>query len=131
MRNGTGIPAPLVAVMSLMPTFRKFAANGLTLSFDHAALGEHNMHGRPLAAQEWAMVSCPTLVAYGAKTYPVLKHAFKALAEVLPNAARRELPGQNHNVSPNAIVPVLGQFVAGSAGPPEGAVRPVSAGQSS
>jgi hypothetical protein len=54
MRNGIGMPAPLVAAMTLMPTFKKFAANGLTLTFDHAALGEHNMHGRPLEAREWA-----------------------------------------------------------------------------
>lgn len=123
MRNAIGMAAPLVAAMTLMPTFKKFAANGLTLTFDQAALGEHNMHGRPLEAREWATVTCPTLVAYGAKTYPVLKHASKALAGVLPNATLRELPGQNHNVSPDAIVPMLAQFVAGSEAPPEGAPR--------
>lgn len=119
MRNGIGMPAPLVSVMTLMPMFKKFAANGLTLTFDLAALGEHNMHGRPLQAQEWATVTCPTLVVYGAKTYPVLKHASKALAEVLPNATLRELPGQNHNVSAGAIVPLLAGFVAVSEAPAE------------
>ncbi len=117
MRNGIGMPAPLVAVMTVMPTFRKFGANGLTLPFDHAALGEHNMQGRPLQAEEWATVTCPTLVVNGTKTYPVLKHASKALAEVLPNATVRELPGQNHNVSPSAIVPLLAGFVAGCEAP--------------
>jgi pimeloyl-ACP methyl ester carboxylesterase len=111
MRNGIGMPRPLVTAMTLMPMFRKFAANGLTLTFDHAALGDHNMHGRPLRAEEWATVTCPTLVVYGSKTYPVLKHASKALADVLPNATLLELPGQNHNVSPGAIVPVLAEFV--------------------
>ncbi|MBV8989184.1 MAG: alpha/beta hydrolase, partial [Solirubrobacterales bacterium] len=48
MRNGIGLPTPLVATMTLMPMFKKFAANGLTLTFDHAALGDHNLHGRPL-----------------------------------------------------------------------------------
>jgi len=114
MRNGVGMPAPLVAVMALMPSFRKFAANGLTLTFDYAALGDQNMHGRPLRAEEWATVTCPALVVYGSKTYPVLRHASQALAEVLPNAALRELPGENHNVSPDAIVPLLAQFVAAS-----------------
>lgn len=119
MRNGIGMPAPLVAVMGLLPMFKKFAANGLTLRFDHAALGEHNMHGRPLQAEEWATVTCPTLVVYGTKTYPVLKHVSKALADVLPNATLRELTGQNHNVSPSAIVPVLAHFVAGTEVLPE------------
>jgi pimeloyl-ACP methyl ester carboxylesterase len=113
MRNGIGMPGPLVATMALMPMFKKFAANGLTLPFDYAALGDHNMHGRPLQAEEWTTITCPTLVVYGAKTYPVLKHASLALAEVLPNATLRELPGQNHNVSPSAIVPLLTEFVAG------------------
>jgi pimeloyl-ACP methyl ester carboxylesterase len=110
-----GMPGALVAAMMLMPMFKKFAANGLTLTFDHAALGDHNMHGRPLQAEEWATVTCPTLVVYGAKTYPVLKHASLALADVLPNATLRELPGQNHNVSESAIVPLLTEFVAGTA----------------
>lgn len=115
LRNAIGIPAPMVAVMSRIPMFKKFAANGLTLTFDLAALGEHNMHGRPLEAEEWATVTCPTLVVYGSKTYPVLKHASKALAEVLPNATLRELAGQKHNVSESAIVPLLAEFVAGDA----------------
>lgn len=122
MRNAIGMPAPLVTVMSLTPMFRKFAANGLTLTFDLAALGEHNMHGRPLDATEWATVTCPTLVAYGAKTYPVLKHASKALSEVLPNATLHELPGQSHNVSPNAIVPLLAPFVTTSEALTDGAL---------
>ena len=115
MRNGVGIPGPLVAVMSLLPMFKGFAINGQTLSFDYAALGDHNMRGAPLRAEEWATVTCPTLVAYGAKTVDGLKHASRALAEALPNATLRELPGQNHNVSQSAIVPLLAEFVAGSA----------------
>ena len=115
MRNGVGIPAPMVAVMSLVPMFRRFAANGHTLMFDYAALGDQNMHGSPLRAEEWATLTCPTLVAYGAKTVAGLKHASRALADVLPNATLRELPRQNHNVSPGAIVPVLAEFVAGAA----------------
>src|SRR5947199_119733 len=80
---------------------------------DDAGLGDHNMPGRPLLAEEWATVTCPALVVHGSKTYPVLEHAAIALADVLPNATLRELPGQNHNVSPSAIVPLLAEFVAG------------------
>jgi pimeloyl-ACP methyl ester carboxylesterase len=111
MRRGVGLPAPMVAAMTLMPVFRRFAASGHTLTFDYAALGDHNMHGAPLRAEEWATVTCPTLVAYGGKTVAGLKHASLALADVLPNATVRELPGQNHDVSPSALVPVLVEFV--------------------
>jgi pimeloyl-ACP methyl ester carboxylesterase len=113
MRNGVGLPAPVVAVMPLMPMFKKSAANGHTLTFDYAALGDHNMHGSPLRPEEWAAVTSPTLVAYGSKTADGLKHASRAVADVLPNATLRELAGENHSVSPGAIVPVLAEFVAG------------------
>jgi pimeloyl-ACP methyl ester carboxylesterase len=113
LRN-VGMPGPIVTVMSIAPMFKRFGANGHTLMFDYLALGDHNMHGSPLRAEECSAVTCPTLVVYGAKTYPSLKHASRSLAEVLPNATLRELPGQKHAVKPNAIVPVLAEFVTGS-----------------
>ena len=52
-------------------------------------------------------------LSYGAtSTVAGLKHASQALVDVLPNARLRELPGENHNVSPSAIVPLLAAFVA-------------------
>jgi pimeloyl-ACP methyl ester carboxylesterase len=114
MRSAVGLPGPAVALMSLMPMFKQFAVNGHTLPFDYAALGDHNMHGSPLSPEEWATVTCPTLVAYGAKTVDGLKHASRSLVEVLPNAMLRELPGENHNVSKAATVSLLTEFVLGS-----------------
>jgi pimeloyl-ACP methyl ester carboxylesterase len=112
LRN-VGMPGPMVTVMSMVPMFKRFGANGHTLMFDYLALGDQNMHGSPLRAEEWATVTCPTLVVYGSKTFPGLKHASRSLAEVLPNATLRELPGQKHAVKPGAIVPVIAEFVAG------------------
>ena len=112
LRN-VGMPGPVVKVMSVVPMFKRFGANGHTLMFDYLALGDENMHGSPLRAHEWATVTCPTLVVYGAKTYPSLKHASRSLADVLPNATLRELSGQKHAVKPNAIAPVIAEFVAG------------------
>jgi pimeloyl-ACP methyl ester carboxylesterase len=113
LRN-VGMPGPIVTVMSLVPTFKRFGANGHTLMFDYLALGDDNMHGLPLRAEEWATVTCPTLVVYGSKTYPSLKHASRSLADVLPNATLRELPGQKHAVKPNVIAPVIVELVAGA-----------------
>ena len=112
LRN-VGMPGPIVTVMSLVPMFKRFGANGHTLMFDYLALGDENMHGSPLRAQEWATVTCPTLVVYGSKTYPSLNHASRSLADVLPNATVHELPGQKHAVKPHAIAPVIAEFVAG------------------
>jgi pimeloyl-ACP methyl ester carboxylesterase len=115
MRSAVGMPGPAVALMSLMPMFKRFAINGHTLPFDYAALGDHNMHGSALQPEEWATVTCPTLVAYGSKTVDGLKHASRSLAEVLPNATLRELRGENHNVSSSAMVALLTEFVVCSA----------------
>ena len=57
------------------------------------------MHGSSLRPEEWATVTCPTLVAYGAKTVDGLKHASRALADVLPNATLLELPAQKTTTS--------------------------------
>ena len=113
LRN-VGMPGPVVTVMSVLPMFKRFGANGHTLMFDYLALGDDNMHGSPLRAQEWATVTCPTLVVYGSRTYPSLKHASRSLAQVLPHATLRELPGQKHAVKPNAVAPLIAEFVAGS-----------------
>jgi pimeloyl-ACP methyl ester carboxylesterase len=113
MRSAVGLPGPMVAVMSALPFFKPFAANGHTLTFDYAALGDDNMHGRPLDPGQFANVTQPTLVAYGGKTYDGLKHASRSLAEALPNATLREVPGQNHNVKADAIAPVVAEFVTG------------------
>ncbi|HWE33959.1 MAG TPA: alpha/beta hydrolase [Solirubrobacteraceae bacterium] len=117
MRSAVGLPAPAVAVMSLLPMFKRFAANGLTLPFDYEALGDHNMHGAPLDPDEWATVTCPTLVAYGSKTAPVLKQASIDLVGVLPNATLREVPGENHGLKAPASVSLVQGFVVSPPAP--------------
>ena len=39
-----------------------------------------------------------------------MTNAGRALADVLPDAHHRTLPGQNHMVRPQAIAPVLTEF---------------------
>jgi hypothetical protein len=67
------------------------------------------MSGNPLAAQRWASVTAPALVMDGG-TAPWLSGGARALADALPNAQRRTLEGQTHDVAPDAIVPVLEEF---------------------
>ncbi len=113
MRNSIGIPAPVVALMRLMPMWKGLKATAHTLPYDWAALGKHNMYGAPLNAEEWASVTAPTLVVSGAKSPAVLRDGSRALAEVLPNAELRELEGVSHNVKMNVLAPVLADFFVG------------------
>jgi pimeloyl-ACP methyl ester carboxylesterase len=112
MRNSIGIPAPFVALMRLLPMWKGLTATAHTLPYDWAALGKHTMYGAPLSAEEWAPVSVPTLVVYGAKSAAVLQEGSRALAEVLPNAELRELERVSHNAKMNVLAPVLAGFFA-------------------
>ncbi len=128
MRNAMGIPAPFVALMRLMPMWSGLKATAHTLPYDWAALGRHTMYGAPLNAAEWASVTAPTLVAYGAKSPAVLQQGSRALADVLPNAQLRELKGVSHNLKMNVLAPVLAEFFTGAPGvPAPGRTRPATA----
>ncbi|HLO17095.1 MAG TPA: alpha/beta hydrolase [Anaerolineales bacterium] len=54
-------------------------------------------------------VTVPTLVLDGGET-PWLSNTAQAVADTLPNAQRRTLKGQPHNVAPEAIAPALVEF---------------------
>jgi pimeloyl-ACP methyl ester carboxylesterase len=123
MRNAMGIPAPFVALMRLMPMWKGLKATAHTLPYDWAALGEHTMYGAPLDSGEWASVTVPTQVVYGAKSHAVLRDGSRALAEVLPKAELHQLEGVGHNVKMQVLAPVLAEFLTRDEGqhPPAGA----------
>lgn len=112
MRNAMGMPAPVVTAMRLMPGWKDMEANAPTLRYDWAALGEHNMQGGPLRADEWGPVTVPALVICGAKSSSGLRNGSRALAEVLPDAKLRVLDGMGHRLKVNLLAPVLADFLA-------------------
>jgi pimeloyl-ACP methyl ester carboxylesterase len=127
-RNAMGMPAMLVAVMRLMPMWKDMAANADTLRYDWAALGEHNMQGNALRPAEWASVTVPALVVYGAKSPTNLQKGSRALAEVLPNAQLRGLDGMGHRLKVDILAPVLAEFLDERNSPPaQGGSSPVAA----
>lgn len=120
MRNAMGIPAGIVAAMRLMPMWKDMEATAHTLPYDWAALGEHNMNGDPLRPAEWASVTVPALVVYGAKSPSNLQKGSRALAEVLPHAELRVLEGMGHRLKVKVLAPVLYEFLRGSGAEPGG-----------
>ena len=52
----------------------------------------------------------PTLVIAGGASLPFLLEAARALADVIPDAQHRILEGQEHNVDPAVLAPVLVEF---------------------
>jgi pimeloyl-ACP methyl ester carboxylesterase len=59
----------------------------------------------------WAKVTVPMIVCSGDQSFSGLPEAADAVAAALPNASRRTLPGQGHRPAPEAIAPVLMEFL--------------------
>ena len=113
MTVGVGMPAEAVPSLKDSPFWPSLEAVAHTLSYDGRIMGE-NMAGKPLVPGEgWTSVAIPTLVMDGGASPPSLRNAVQALVEVLPNARRRTMEGQTHEVDPTLLAPVLVEFFEG------------------
>jgi pimeloyl-ACP methyl ester carboxylesterase len=68
------------------------------------------MQGFTIPTQMAATITTPTLVVGGEKSPISLRNAVEKLAKAIPRSQRMVLKGQNHNVAPKAIVPVLEEY---------------------
>jgi pimeloyl-ACP methyl ester carboxylesterase len=105
-----GVPAAFVALMRLMPAWRKLKAVAHTLRYDAAVIGT-TQSGAPLPADRWAEVTVPTLVVTGSKSEPWMHRGGEQLADVLPDAEHTVLDGQNHMVKAKALAPLLAGYL--------------------
>ena len=112
MTEGVGVPAEAVAPMRDMPFWSGLEAVAHTLPYDAAIMGD-TLSGSPLPAERWAGVTIPTLVADGDASPAWVRNAVAALVETLPDARRRTLEGQTHEVDPEVLAPVVEEFLAG------------------
>jgi pimeloyl-ACP methyl ester carboxylesterase len=104
-----GTPGFAVAMMRLMPVWSKLKAVAHTIPYDYRVLGDTGA-GRPLPTDRWASIKVPVLVMDGGNSPAWLRNAMRHLAEVLPDASHRTLPGQTHMLKPEAVAPVLKEF---------------------
>jgi pimeloyl-ACP methyl ester carboxylesterase len=95
--------------MPLTPVWGKLKAVAPTIPYDLAIMHDHQ-RGIPLTPADWAAIKTPTLVAVGGKSPDWMTNGTRALADALPDATYRTLPGQNHMVKAQAIAPMLTEF---------------------
>ena len=88
------------------PMWPLWEAVGLTLAYDAIAMGEDSS----LPTKRAAKVAVPTLVMNGSESFPFMHDTAVALAKAIPNAKHRTLEGQTHEVSSEALAPVLIEF---------------------
>lgn len=111
-----GMPADQADEMRQMPTWPAWEAVGHTLAYDAAALGED----AAVPIERARRVTVPALIMAGSETYPFMHTTARALADAMPNAQYRVLEGQTHEVAPEAIAPVLIEFLTGRVAQLEG-----------
>jgi pimeloyl-ACP methyl ester carboxylesterase len=102
-----GMPAEAVSAMQQTPVWPHFESVAPTLAYDNAVMGDGF-----IPYDSFASVTTPTLVIDGSESYDFMHSAAQQIVDLLPNAQRRILEGQTHNVDPNVLAPVLLAFFA-------------------
>ena len=89
------------------PMWTMFEAVAPTIAYDAASLGEE----AAVPTEKAAKLSIPTLVMDGGSSeFPFMHTTALALAKAIPHAQHRTLEGQTHEVTPEALAPVLIEF---------------------
>jgi pimeloyl-ACP methyl ester carboxylesterase len=109
MTAAAGMPPEFVAGIKQSPYFAPVEEIAHTISYDGRIMGT-TMSGNPLPTDRWAKVDVPVLVMHGDKTAPWLATGAGAVADLLPTATLKPVPGENHSTEPSVLAPVLRQF---------------------
>jgi pimeloyl-ACP methyl ester carboxylesterase len=108
MEKVVRMPAEFVAGARSQPWWAATEALAHTLPYDATIMGDYS-----LPTERAAAVTIPTLVIDGGASFGFMGQTADALAKVLPHGERRTLAGQEHNIDPNVLGPVLKEFFAG------------------
>lgn len=101
-----GTPSEQVEGMRHSPSWPIFVAVAPTLAYDAAVIGEDQLPPTGRAAS----VTASTLVMNGGSSIPFMYDTAKVLAKAIPHAQHRTLEGRGHDVSAEALAPVLIEF---------------------
>ena len=107
-----GVPAPFIALMRLLPAWKKMTSVAHTLPYDLSIVIGH-AQGVPLPAGYYDAVEPDTLVMAGGKSPQYMRNAQAAIAEAVPRGRLETLPGQTHMVRARTLAPVLTRFLRG------------------
>jgi pimeloyl-ACP methyl ester carboxylesterase len=103
------IPAEFLAPMKESPMWQGMLAVAHTLAYD-GEITRDVMAGKPLPDGKWADVQAKTVIVSGELSEPFFRTAAEELAARLPDAKAEVLAGQGHDVSSDAIAPLLIDF---------------------
>ncbi|RNL78521.1 alpha/beta fold hydrolase [Nocardioides marmorisolisilvae] len=104
-----GAPAPMVAVMSLLPVWKNLKAVAHTLPYDLTMVVGFQQ-SKPLPDGYYSDVAVPTMVIAGGKSPEYMRNSQAAIAAQVPGGRLETLPGQTHMIRAKATVPALQEF---------------------
>ncbi len=107
-----GVPAPVLVLMRVMPTWKHLVGAAHTLAHDYAIVLGHQQ-GRPLPDGYYDGVVPETLVMVGGKSPTYMAHAQDAIAAAVPQGRLRTLTGQTHMVKAGALAAAVAPFLLG------------------
>ena len=109
---GVGMPPEAVAPMRDAPFWPYLEAVAHTIAYDGRVMGfDEADHSLPV--ERWKAIEAPALVMDGDASPDWGRNAVQAVTDALPNAERRSLPGQTHEVEPAVLAPALVDFFLG------------------
>ena len=111
MTVAAGMPAEAVERMIESPMVDAMLPVAHTVSYDGRIMLRGSMHGEPLPAEWRDSVTVPALVMAGGNSPEWHHNACRALLRLLPDVSYRTLEGQDHGAAPDAIAPVLTEFL--------------------
>jgi pimeloyl-ACP methyl ester carboxylesterase len=103
----TGLAPEMIANARTSPMWPDMETVAPTLAYDDAVMGD----GGRIPRDRLARIGVPVLAVAGGASPAWLREAAQAVADAVPDAAYRCLEGQNHMVDPEALAPVLAEFL--------------------
>jgi pimeloyl-ACP methyl ester carboxylesterase len=112
MTNAVGMPAEMVEPLLDSPMVADIERLAHTVSYDGRVMLRGSMYGEPLPAEWRDSVTVPTLVMAGGNSPEWLHNSCRSLVALLPDVCYRTIEGQDHAAAPDAVAPVVEEFLA-------------------
>ncbi|HEU4541201.1 MAG TPA: alpha/beta hydrolase [Jiangellaceae bacterium] len=100
-----GLPEEMIAGIRQSPYWQVGLGLAHTLAYDALIMGDST-----IPAERFGGINAPTLVLAGSESPGFLRQAAERTAAAIPGARLDVLEGQDHNVSGDAIAPVVAKF---------------------
>ena len=102
------LPAEFAAFAKTQPWWAAQEAIAHTLAYDARVMGDYSV---PTVTA--ARVTVPTIILTGGSSFALFKPTAEALVAAMPDARTAVLDGQEHNVDPTVLGPVMAAFLQG------------------